>query len=142
MSRFDKYMTVPFVDRGRSMSGADCFGLHFLVLLLERQLRVADPGLAFTDKGARDAVAAELARGNWFRVDKPEMYDAVVMKAYFLADGRGESDDRHIGTVIDNGQVLHTEKHTGPRICPLDDLKGRILFFARPAALMKQGLAA
>lgn len=140
MSRFDKYMAVPFLENGRTFDGADCFGLYALVLATELGLAVPDPHVAFGSHGARAVVhafAAAVARGDWIEVDAPQMFDAVRMLGFHTERGEARRSETHVGCYVGRGQVLHTELGTGPRIMSLADpeIAARRPNFVRPQIL-------
>ena len=146
MSKFDKYMAIPFKDKGRSFDGADCFGLCALVSLHEAHIAIADPGVSLqTGKRATiEVFAAELAIGHWFKIEMPQTFDWVVMTGFTIDGGKAvRHAELHCGIMIDEKMMLHTEAHCGPRIVAIDDseITHRIRYFCRPAALMDSAAA-
>lgn len=146
MSRFDKYMAVPFQHGGRSFLGADCYGLYSLVLAEEAGLAMPVKAERYDvdPRAVAAAVSAALARGEWLRVaGEPRQFDAAVMTGIHGL-GRGAlRAELHVGCVIEGRKILHTEEHTGPRIVDVDDveIKSRIRYFCRPAALYERSAA-
>lgn len=100
---FAEFVGVPFLDRGRTLMGADCWGLFRLALL-----KVAGLELPTYDDYAsvvERRVNAEMIRGgmgDWRQVPagQEQRFDGMLMK-----DGRYDS---HIGLVVQRGRMLHT----------------------------------
>lgn len=98
---YSKYVGVPYVDRGRDISGWDCYGLYAYVLAEVMGKQV--PSYAGTYATADDASQALEQRGEWSRVtDEPREGDGVV----FLLRGV----PMHCGYVITPGYMLHALK--------------------------------
>lgn len=144
----DKYVAVPFRDAGRTMSGADCFGLYALVLARECGVAIDDQPVSYgADAGAVVCrVADEIASGRWLTVAAGDgaavkglarRFDAVVMTGHIRAGGRVIRGEVHMGCALGDGRVLHTEPGTGPQIMALDDprIVKRVTGVYRPAAL-------
>jgi len=147
MSRFDKYMAIPFIEGGRDFSGVDCFGLYALIVATELGLPVPDPRVSFGRNGARTvlaAFAAEVARGAWIEVKTPRIFDAVRMSGFHVVRGEAHKSESHVGCYDGTGYVIHTELQTGPRRMPVEDpeIGPRLRGFFRPAVLLNLPLAA
>lgn len=145
----DRYMRVPFRDAGRAWDGADCLGLYLLVLATERGVALPDHDVSY----GRDALAvvgrveAEIASGAWRLVAAGDgaavkrqgrAFDAVRMTGHVrLPSGELVRGDVHIGVVVGDGRVLHTEPSTGPHVLALDDprIAKRVKGIYRPAVL-------
>jgi cell wall-associated NlpC family hydrolase len=112
LSVFDQYVGIPYVDRGRSLVGCDCYGLLHLVF---RELRGLElPSFAEDYVTAADSAAiADLINGElepWHQVEAglERTFDGVLMR-----DGR---EGRHIGIVAAPGLMLHVERGETSRI--------------------------
>jgi cell wall-associated NlpC family hydrolase len=137
MSWPDRYMKVPFVDGGRSMSGADCYGLVRLVM--ERECSILLP--SYGEISARDlakiavSMEADASSEAWVSAEQPREFDVAVMR-WFARPQTG-----HVGIMIDSRRVLHTEERTGsPVIVPLThySIKGRVKYFRRHRELVSE----
>lgn len=132
-----RYAGIPYVDRGRSIDGVDCWGLVRLVYLVEAAIALPDHG----EISARDllAIAHAIEREKrdsesaWTRVEEGDVLqplDLVVMRA------PGGKAPIHVGIygVRDGiGQVLHTEIETDSAWCRFGhpSLAGRVIGFWR-----------
>jgi cell wall-associated NlpC family hydrolase len=131
----DRFLTVPFLSRGRSYDGADCWGL---VWLYHRDML----GIGIDDWAEVPArslrrisrLIAEHKRA-WRVVTEPRDGDVVVMRS--LSAG-GPITDTHVGVVVNRRFVLHTEEQTGARLERLSapHVAARIMEFRRhPSAV-------
>lgn len=132
-----RYAGTPYVERGRSIEGADCWGLVCVVYLEEAGIVLPDHG----EISARDllAVARAMEREKrdpesiWTKVKEGDVLrplDLVVMRA------PGGNVPIHVGVhgVRDGvGQVLHTEIETDAAWSRFDhpSLSGRVIGFWR-----------
>ena len=129
MSSFDRYVGIPYLDRGRGICGLDCYGL---VCLVYRELRGIDlPSYAegYVTAADRRAIARLVAGGlsDW-AVVKPgaeQAFDGCLM--------REGAHPTHIGLVVAPGQVLHIERGQTSRIQRYRDgmLAARVIGFYR-----------
>lgn len=98
---------VPYLERGRTREGMDCYGLA--VLLQRRQGRtVADPPVL----------------GAWARVESPEPGDAVLMRL------KGQVPD-HVATLISGTEVFHILEGGTASKEPLADYSRHVVGFFR-----------
>lgn len=100
---FDRFIGIPYLDKGREMAGADCWGL---VWLLMRELRgidlpsYSDQYVTADDRNALAAlIADELDPWAVIAAGHEQAFDAVLMR-----EGRFP---RHIGIVTEPGMLLH-----------------------------------
>lgn len=133
MSRWDKYVMTPYKPRGRSLEGADCFGLHLLILAHEAGLYLpaADIGLGDGADAMARAVEAEIVSGRWALVAEGDgaavkrvlrVYDAVLMTGHVRTGREISSRPIHVGTAVGvRGLVIHTEVGVGAQCVPVDD---------------------
>lgn len=101
---FDKFIGIPFRERGRALDGADCWGLFRLALLLIADLDLPSYDEHYSSVRERE-VNARMIRGgaaSWLHVQagREQRFDGVLMR-----DGRYDS---HIGLVVRPGYMLHT----------------------------------
>lgn len=98
----EELVGTPFVSRGRTREGLDCWGLHRLAYHIETGLWLP----SYVDEYADSAEAEVNARLiddhliEWQKVSSERRLDVVLMRV-----GRVPS---HIGTVIRPGRMLHT----------------------------------
>lgn len=105
---------VPFVPRGRSYDGWDCWGLVYvgyrdvLGVGLPDYLDEYDARLAY---GELALLILEHRREAWRRVDPPGPMDVALYRV-----GRYPS---HVGLVVPGRRLLHTEAGPGTVLEPL-----------------------
>lgn len=103
---FEKYVGLPFVDRGRDWAGVDCWGLVRLVLWVECHIEVPSYG----DISAKDLsrvakeVGGESGREPWLPVIYANAFDVAVMHKRRVPV--------HVGVMTDRTHVLHVEIKT------------------------------
>ena len=112
----DEYVGIPYLARGRTRSGCDCWGLVRLVL--EERFGVVVPRFDDYDEagiGSRDIVDERFPLVDAVEIVNPESGDIVLMRL------RGQPC--HVGIVVGGGYMLHTlraheaalDRYTGPR---------------------------
>lgn len=123
------YVGLPFVPRGRTRDGVDCYGLFRLVFA--ERFDIALPsfdGLYTTTEDGQelaDIIAQRLGPWREVEVGTERAGDGVLMSFKGLP--------RHIGLVLGSGRALHIERgagsliesYQGPRLRP------RVLGFFR-----------
>lgn len=109
---FDRFVGIPYLDRGRSLVGLDCWGL---VVMLFRELRGIElPSYSESYVTAADRAAiARLIAGEiepWAEIEagSEQIFDVVLMR-----EGRYP---RHVGIVTEPGQLLHVLEGQTSRI--------------------------
>lgn len=129
MSAFDRYVGIPYADKGRG-DRLDCWGL--LVKVYREQLGIELPSYAdsYVTAADRVALAALIAgeMGPWRPIPAGEetTFDAVLMR-----EGRFA---RHVGVVTEPGLLLHV---SSDGICSAIEryrfgpLKNRVVGFFR-----------
>lgn len=116
----EAFLAVPFVDRGRSMAGCDCFGLVRLVMARRAGLLLNDYG--FVAARDRTTINAEMVKAKadhalWRPVPLAQArpLDLVPMTSTVVRqDGATDLADCHIGIMVTARHVLHTEIASGP----------------------------
>ena len=113
-AQLQRYYGIPFVDRGLTRDGCDCWGLVRLVILEQTGIKLPaypeiSPGASLTK--LRTILAA--ADGpEWLEIhpgqEKP--FDVVLMKGIVLHDGTRHQRPIHIGCVIEPGTLIHIEQ--------------------------------
>jgi cell wall-associated NlpC family hydrolase len=123
------YVGLPWVARGRTSFGPDCWGLVALVLRAEAGIRVDDWLVDPADAGGvAAAIEAGRAQSTWAhrvwspadredRLRRARAFDVVLMRPA----ARGHAP--HVGIICGPGALLHTELESGSVIVPLTDLR-------------------
>ncbi len=116
------YMAVPFVELGRSMRGADCRGLHLLILERETGVYVPEPGELYASTTRRDAAAmADFVRGElacWRRIEADARGGYPLFACLLFAIGGLPT---HVATSMGGRDFIHTQKGCGVRTGDLDE---------------------
>lgn len=105
MIDFSKYVGIPFVDKGRTIEGCDCWGLLRLVYSME--LGVQLPTFSEEYESCRDTKTtwgsfnAHLA--DWEQVQTPVPLDGIFFNVV---------RNPHVGIVVANNFFLHTTAST------------------------------
>jgi cell wall-associated NlpC family hydrolase len=98
----DKYIGVPYVNKGRDFNGADCWGLVWL--FIENELKVEYQKIFdYTDHNdvfTIEKYILDNIKKFWKKTVTPKYGDVVV----FYMNGRF----KHIGIMINNRQFLHS----------------------------------
>ena len=112
---FGKYIDVPFVHRGRSFDGCDCYGLIRLIYKEELSIELPDfLEIEYNcDLNEEDETHLEdhwengISKGQWKPVKPPyKKWDGLL----FYASSRRVIAD-HIGLYIGDGKFIHTSLH-------------------------------
>jgi cell wall-associated NlpC family hydrolase len=133
----ESYITIPYLDRGESHDGCDCWGL--LKLIFKEQLgreisSHADVAAGDLMAKARKIIKSSETSDEWEKVDQEKPFDAVLMKGQFRVEGAVRSLPVHIGLVVTPGKLIHIEKKSGVTIAEYHrhpKIKSRVLGFYR-----------
>lgn len=116
------YVGLPYLDRGRTRSGVDCWGLVMLVY--------ADHGLTlpgYGDQTCTDLAAVAGAIGGALEDDvwrdvagTPRALDVVLMTGPVKVNGQQRRMTIHCGVMVDDFRVLHVERQTDSCVLALD----------------------
>lgn len=144
----DRYMAIPFKDRGRDFDGCDCFGLYMLILANEAGVALGEPDAShgINAKVAAGKIEAACISGEWFEVARgdgravksaAQKFDVVLMSAHVQVGMAVIASDLHIGVALGKGKMIHTEYPMGCSWVSLvaDDVVGRVKAVYRPKAL-------
>lgn len=109
---FGRYVGIPYLDRGRGFCGLDCYGLLCLVYreLLGIELPAFDRHYVTTaDRRAiAELIADNLSAWREIPAGQEQAFDGVLMRELQYP--------RHIGVVVQPGQLLHAERGETSRI--------------------------
>ena len=110
-----KYIGIPFVDKGDSFDGIDCWHLIKLFYKNELGIELNDYYISALDtESINKALTDEKEKSKqnlneWIEIDKPEPYCLVLIN---LMNDKNIFCD-HIGVCIDNTYFLHAYAKTG-----------------------------
>lgn len=109
----DQAVGTPFVERGRSRDGWDCWGLVRVAFadLVGIQLS-AHPVGAYDALAVTRAMRAETTGGDWHPVaiGEEQPMDVVVMQTIHAT---GHVAELHVGLVVRPGKLIHVEEPAG-----------------------------
>lgn len=125
----DNYTRIPYQKDGRSRKGLDCWGL--VSLIYQERLGTILPDCAGILKDQSVASLRELARTmkkeqqKWTKVEKPQEYDLVLIRAGMF----------HVGVVAAKNLMIHIDAGIDSVVEPLNGLqwKNRIEGYYRYA---------
>lgn len=108
-----EYTKIPFKANGREFSGADCWGLVWLIY--RHELGITLPSYSNYDANTlRDvarAMTTHSVADDWVEVGTPKKYDVVVMKARVQTlDGKRRNLPIHVGVMVDDFRFIHCEQ--------------------------------
>lgn len=109
---FDRFVGIPYLDKGRSVVGLDCWGLLWMVYRELRGIELPSYAESYVTGADRQAMARLIAgeMDDWQEIpagqEKP--FDGVLMR-----EGKFP---RHIGIVTQPGMLLHVEQGETSRI--------------------------
>lgn len=129
MSGFDRFVGIPYVDKGRSLEGFDCWGCLWLVFRDLRGIELPSHSGSYVTAADHAEVARLIAGhvGSWDQVPRgaERTFDGVLIR-----EGRFA---RHIGVVTKHGRLLHVLEGETSRIEPYHSgrLEKRVVAFYR-----------
>jgi cell wall-associated NlpC family hydrolase len=98
------YIGIPFVDKGRTWDGCDCYGLARLVL--GEQLGIWMPSYTehyeSAEVGAGVSAAWTTFEPLWTRIEEPRPFAVVLFSFPYGC--------LHCGVMVDDRQMLHVER--------------------------------
>lgn len=104
---WNKYIGIPFVEKGRDENGLDCYGLLQLVFKQERGIILRDYLEVYDNVNDKEILKAAIESGrlendNWIEPPWPSMFDVIILRM------RGVPI--HLGIVTKPGHMLHCAK--------------------------------
>jgi cell wall-associated NlpC family hydrolase len=121
MRWIDHYVGLPFVERGRTRAGLDCYGLVRLVMAERGDLALPafDTIGSMDGPAVRDAIAT--AETSWLdvAVDDLQDFDVAVMRSHYQIGGAWRGTDMHLGILVSPTLLLHIEPETGSVCIPV-----------------------
>lgn len=138
--KWEPYVGKPFTANARGPEAFDCWGLVRAVYAAE--LGIDLPRYGEIDARQLMAVARRMAAAElddpWHLVALPQEFDVALMRS-----PRGGAAIVHVGVMVDEGHVLHTQAASHSVIVPIThySVGGRIAGFRRHACLIEEALA-
>lgn len=128
----DRFVGLPYLDRGRSVEGVDCWGLVWLVYREVRGIDLPSYSDRYVTAADRQAMAeligAELGPWNEIHASTRQIFDVVLMR-----EGKFP---RHVGLIVGRDAMLHAEPNTTSCIARLSSplIRNRIVGLFRHVA--------
>ena len=100
----NEYVGIPFIMKGRSRAGADCWGLVRIVLAEHYEVFVPSLSVFYDDLSTATIVplvGVMQESRNFTKVDAPQEGDIVLMTFF--------GQPCHVGICIDADHVLHSD---------------------------------
>jgi cell wall-associated NlpC family hydrolase len=110
MMRFEKYVGIPFEDRGHSKEAADCYGLVRLVYRQELGIEIPEFNSSCGDTRRIFMDYLKQISEHWDLVTEDFQPFDVIAMAY---DPEHPKIVQHFGLYIGNGMMLQTLKGIG-----------------------------
>lgn len=117
----DKYIGVPFLKKGRTTKGLDCYGLVMSYYRDCLSIEIPDVGATHLQPSLAHLEYIDNAAKHWKEVDKP-VENAVVAMSTIVSR---PSLVNHFGIIVsvDNKlKILHTFKETNAHLVDIDNI--------------------
>lgn len=103
----NKYVGIPYVHRGRSMGGLDCWGLALLIYR-DLGINVWDIDDVYDESWnwRGKSLFIENYHKEWERVETPIVFDGVLFKS-------SKNIPLHCGVYLGNDEVIHCVRNAG-----------------------------
>ena len=107
---------IPFLNKGRTLRAADCYGVLGLYYKLQMNIDIPEIIIDINDsKKIMETYLQEISK-NWVKIDKPEPNCAVAMST----NERYIKRITHFGVMIDETRMLHTFKKINSHVIRID----------------------
>ena len=112
-AQLHRYYGIPFLDRGLTRDGCDCWGLARLIILEQTGIKL--PAYPELEPGASLAklrkITVETSGPEWIEIapGSERAFDVALMKGIVLHDGKRHQRPIHIGCVVTPGTLIHIE---------------------------------
>jgi sulfur carrier protein ThiS len=113
---FEKYIGIPFLEKGRDASGVDCWGL--VRLIYKQEYDIALPSFVEDYTLSDDARIGELFaqyKEGWAPLTQPTVGCVVLFRMF--------GTESHIGVVVDNSHFIHVREGRDSVIESLESAK-------------------
>lgn len=105
---YERYVNVPFLDKGRDENGADCWGLASVIYKNELKITLPDYLEFYENTNEREKLSALISsesQSHWVSVKEPKEFDVVVLNM------RGVP--MHVGIVTKPNHMIHCARGIG-----------------------------
>lgn len=146
MRWIERYMGIPFVDDGMTITGLNCYGLVRLVLLEQAGVEIPPYHELTAEQmmAAAEEISSRSLAPPWHPVEigQEKAFDIVVLRALLSSRDTGEG---HVGVVTQPGWILHIERSIESTHVPFRDtnevrghitVKRRVVRIVRHEALL------
>lgn len=102
---WQKYIGIPFAEKGRDIKGVDCWGLVRMVYKNELGIELPSYDREYVDSTDREVLARLVHAEDeklWHHPEKPKPFDVIIITMLGMPT--------HVGIVIDGGRMLHCLK--------------------------------
>lgn len=119
MDWVSKYIGIPYLSKGRSTSGFDCYGLVREVYIAQLGITLPDFLDDYEDADEQIEAANALKRGmvEFAEVNEPEPMDLIVLRIM--------GEPWHVGLYLGTGKMLHTMRGHASVIEKINHIKWR-----------------
>lgn len=128
MKDLEQFIGIPFVNMGRTIKGCDCWGL--ITLIYQHYLAIYLPTYVidqFNIDKVKQAFISEKAR--WSKVERSQVNQFDVAELVVRTNS-GKLEPLHVGVIVDNTYLLHTEKNIGSHLVKFNEdfrIKSRLI---------------
>lgn len=118
----DKYIAIPYLGKGSTLAGCDCWGL--VELIYRNELGVELPNYMDVPHDnlikINRKIQSEVQEGYWKKIvsGQEKKYDIILMRGQFKdSQDTLRSAPIHVGIVIDCNLLLHVEEGANSVCC-------------------------
>ena len=113
---FEKYVGIPYAEKGREISGIDCWGL--VRLIYKNEYKIDLPSFNAEYESSDDERIQELFaqyKEGWELVTEPKEGDIVLFRLFGV--------ELHVGLLVDSVNFIHVREHADSVIESLESVK-------------------
>lgn len=118
---WQKYIGIPFLDRGRTWQGVDCGGLLYLIYKTELNIDLPGFDCFYHARVYKEAnkVIDEVKKNIFKKIDSPsEMCAVVFARDKWRINERGSY---HVGICINEHEMIHAQDPTNVKVTSLSN---------------------
>lgn len=125
----NRYVRIPFSDKGRTFKSCDCWGLVRLIYKFELDIDLPDYSECYSNTKDGEAIMAHILSvkdKHWQDVPEPKEFDLIILKY--------KGFPWHVGVVITPKKMIHCGYGAGTVIADFPSTawpKNKIVGFAR-----------